>query len=39
MSDDLVPCDICKGEKVIISRWTQETGGQSIRMSRVHGEG
>ena len=39
MSDDLVPCDICKGEKVIISRWTQETGGQSIRCPGCMGRG
>lgn len=39
MSDDLVPCDICKGEKDIISRWTQETGGQSIRCPGCMGRG
>ncbi len=39
MSDDMVPCDICKGEKIIISRWAWETGGKTIRCPGCMGRG
>ena len=39
MSDDMVPCDICKGEKVIISRWAWETGGKTVRCPGCMGRG
>ena len=35
----MVPCDICKGEKTIISRWTMETGGKKIRCPGCMGRG